>query len=100
MGRQVTRAASAKLWSVPWPSGTTQTSPLTKKNGVPISHRVSLAAELALKVLQELGAQTQFLQAQPATLGAKGKEEKKLEVHRLNKKSLQEHLTLWPKLIA
>ena len=71
-----------------------------KKNRVPISHWISLAAELALKILQELGTRTQFLQAQPATWDAKGKDEKKLEVHRLNKKSLQDHLTLWPKLIA
>lgn len=31
MGHQVMRVASAKLWSVPWPSGTAQMSPLTKK---------------------------------------------------------------------
>lgn len=47
-----------------------------KKNRVPISHWISLAAEQALKILQELGTKSQFLQAQPATLGAKGKEEK------------------------
>lgn len=55
---------------------------------------MSPAAELALKILQELGTWTQFLQAQPATSGAEGKEEKKLEVHRLNEKSLQDHLAL------
>lgn len=100
MGHQGTRAASARLWSVPRPSGTAQMSPLTKKEWSAYSHWISPAAELALKILQELGTQTQFLQAQPATLWAKGKEEKKLEVHWLNKKSLQDHLTLWPKLIT
>lgn len=47
-----------------------------KKNRVPISHWISLPAEQALKILQELGTQSRFLQAQPATLGAKEKEEK------------------------
>lgn len=52
------------------------------------------------RFLSELGTQMQFLQAQPVTLVAKWKEEKKREVHWLNKKSLRDHLTLWPKLMA
>lgn len=76
MGRQVMRAASAKPWSVPRPPGTAPMSPLTK-NEEPVSHWMTLAAEPALKILQELGTQTQFLQAELAPLGAKGKEEKK-----------------------
>lgn len=55
MGRQVMGAASAKLWSVPQPSGTAYMSPLTKKEwSAYFPLKSPLAAELPLKILQDL----------------------------------------------
>lgn len=100
MGRQVMRAASAKLWSVPQPPGTAQTSPLTKKEQSAYFPLNFTGCWTGFEDFAGIRHSESILTGSACNFGGKGKGGEILEVHRLNKKSLQDHLTLWPKLMA
>lgn len=100
MGRQVTRAASAKLWSVPQPPGTAQTFPLTKKEQSAYFPLNFTGCWAGFEDFAEIRHFEAIPTGSACNFGGKGKGGEILEVHRLNKKSLQDHLRLWPKLMA
>lgn len=100
MGRQVTRAAWAKLWSVPRPPGTAQTSPLTKKEQSAYFPLNFTGCWTGFEDFAGIRHSESIPTGSACNFGGKGKGGEILEVHRLNKKSLQDHLTLWPKLMA
>lgn len=100
MGRQVTRAAPAKLWSVPWPPGTAQTSLLTKKEQSACFPLNSTGCWTGFEDFAGIRHSESIPTGSACNFGGKGKGGEILEVHRLNKESLQAHLMLWPELMA
>lgn len=100
MGRQVTRAASAKLWSVPRPPGTAQSSPLTKKEQSAYFPLNFTSCWTGFEDFAGIRHSESIPTGSARNFGGKGKGGEILEVHQLNKRSLQDHLTLWPKLMA
>lgn len=100
MGRQVTRAASAKLWSVPRPPRTAQTSLLTKKEQSAYFPLNFTGCWTGFEDFAGIRHSESIPTGSACNFGGKGKGGEILEVHWLNEKSLQDHLMLWPKLMA